>query len=403
MPFPTSPWVDGLTRMGRLLSTDFCPGANRWVYWLKNPFWILVLALAGSVLCGLVLNAMVFLLSGLLVLVLLSGTILPWVMIRGVECRLEFAARRGRVGRGTAVRLQVRNRLPFPVWGLTVIRGFEPPEAIIAPGGEDAASADDVGVSLARVPIRATMDYTWSFVPRFRGAYPRGGVELETRFPFGLFRASRSVPVRGQLIVWPAVVRLSGIPDVPSAAHVNERLSEHRDGDAGDLTGTRYFRQGDPLRRIHWPQTARHQTLIVTERQAPITTAVAVAPDLRVEYVEDQEESESVARQEAVIAATASVCESLHRQHADVQLHLDGRRIVGDTSLSGLHRLMDALALAEPPRGRSRAADPGRIRTSPVIRVTSASANGAFTVSVSPRVPLADQLPREWRRVCYER
>ena len=55
-----------LQKVNSALSADFCPGANRYVYWLKSPLWFLVIAMAGSILCGFFLNPLVFVLTATL-------------------------------------------------------------------------------------------------------------------------------------------------------------------------------------------------------------------------------------------------------------------------------------------------------------------------------------------------
>ena len=55
-----------LARLNARLSFDFCPSYNPYVYWLKNPFWLLLLAAAGAALCGAFVNTLAFLLCGIL-------------------------------------------------------------------------------------------------------------------------------------------------------------------------------------------------------------------------------------------------------------------------------------------------------------------------------------------------
>ena len=83
-----------LHRLNAALSSDFCPRANRYIYWLKNPFWILVLATAGSIVCGIMLNPFVFGLTATLVAVTGVGVLLPWISIRGIDCRVSFDIQR---------------------------------------------------------------------------------------------------------------------------------------------------------------------------------------------------------------------------------------------------------------------------------------------------------------------
>ena len=45
-------------------------------------------------------------------------------------------------------------------------------------------------------------------------------------------------------------------------------LARDRPGTWGDVLGVRPYRRGDVLRRIHWPQSARHGQLVVCEVQA---------------------------------------------------------------------------------------------------------------------------------------
>ena len=113
-----------LARIGALLSTDFCPSFNRWVYWMKNPLWVLVLAIVGSVLCGVFLNPWIFGLTALLLVVVAIGTVLPWIAMRGIDCQVLFDVRRVNFGQPALVRLRIQNRWPLPVWGLSLINGF---------------------------------------------------------------------------------------------------------------------------------------------------------------------------------------------------------------------------------------------------------------------------------------
>ncbi|MFN9717774.1 MAG: DUF58 domain-containing protein [Planctomycetota bacterium] len=330
-----------LGRANSALNHDFCPNANRWVYWLKNPFWILILAIVLSLICGIFLSPSALFITGILTVLAGIGICLPWLAIRGVRAKVTFDVRRSRVGQPVLVRLRVRNRWPIPVWGLSLVRGF----------AVDTSSDSSEGVALAKVGPWSTVEFTWAFTPQMRGAYPLMEPEVETAFPFGLYRASRSVAVEGSLIVWPATVTLEGLPDTPDFSQSDDQLADRRVGDFGDVLGTRAFRQGDSLRRIHWAQSVRHQKLIVCERQAPATCAVTVAVDTAEgshpghASVKSRRIDDSF---ELLISTAASICESLHRQHCIVTLAICDQRIVAGESTVSFSRLMDALAQAKP-------------------------------------------------------
>lgn len=358
-----------LRRANSALNHDFCPSVNRWVYWLKNPFWILMLAIGLSLVCGIFLSVSALFITAILTLLASIGVCLPWLAIRGVRAKVTFDVRRSRVGQPVLVRLRVRNRWPIPVWGLSLVRGF----------AVDSVNNSSQGISLARVGPWSTVEFTWEFTPRIRGAYPLVEPEIETAFPFGVYRAARSVSVEGSLIVWPSTVKLDGLPDTPESSPSDDQLADRRIGDSGDMLGTRAFRQGDSLRRIHWAQSARHQKLIVCERQAPATSAVSVwvdtaqssHPDIDGAGLRCADDSF-----ELLISAAASICESLHRQHCLVTLAMGEQRTVAGESSVSFSRLMDALALAKPAGN------------SPAVRRT-ATANG-FGIAVT--TPTGQQL-----------
>lgn len=326
-------------RCAELLSTDFCPSANRWVYWLKNPSCVLLLAIAGSATCGAILNPMIFVVTGLLALTTLIGCGLPWVAIKAIACEVIFDVRRVRFGEPALVRLRIRNRSFLPVWGLSLIEGFTSEER------GDSLNNSDEGLAFGRIRGRSTVEYTWPFLAKRRGLFPvNQTARVETSFPFGLLRAQREADVVGQLIVWPETVRLDGLPDSAECESAEDQFSDRRVGEFGDMLGTRLFRQGDSLRRVHWAQTARQQTLIVTERQAPVTTVARVILDLS---ADSHPEADRQATVEQCVRVAASVVDSLHDQHCRVELQLGDDLFVGGQGTGGLERLMDALAVAD--------------------------------------------------------
>ncbi|RLS74339.1 MAG: hypothetical protein DWI00_09465, partial [Planctomycetota bacterium] len=113
-----------LRRADAALHHDFCPWANRWVYWLKRPFWSIFLAMVLSGLCGVFLSVEAFFITGILGIIVGVGVAMPWLAMRGIDLHVTFDLRRGRVGQPVLVRLRIRNRWPWPVWGLSLVRGF---------------------------------------------------------------------------------------------------------------------------------------------------------------------------------------------------------------------------------------------------------------------------------------
>jgi uncharacterized protein (DUF58 family) len=204
-------------------------------------------------------------------------------------------------------------------------------------------AATPLAASIGCVLPRTRPEFTWRVTPTVRGVYPTSGAWIVTSFPFGLFEARRRLDVEGQLVVWPETVALRGLPDAVEFEPHEERFAERLVGDSGDLLGTRGFREGDSLRRVHWAQTARQGRLIVCERQAPAACAVKLLID---DTVRDPESLEQVLR------VAASVASSLARQHASVEARIGSDRLTIGSSKGDLSRFLDALARV-PAGGRA--------------------------------------------------
>lgn len=258
---------------------------------------------------------------------------------------------------------------------------------------------------MIRIPGRSKVCLRWEFRPPHRGVFPTEEARLETSFPFGMIRASRRVSVSSRLIVWPASTSLSMLPGFGLSESLDDRRLSTRVGDHGDLLGTRGFRQGDSLRRVHWAQTARQQRMIVCERQAPEKLAV------RLELDSDPEIHESRGPDctwEQSLRVLASLAESLHRMQVAVECQLGSRLIVLGSAPSDVRRLLDLLAhlptreqLSVDPTSLHRATSNDYSARSPLtIRVTttrraarpdcgalhsSRSSAGNRTASRSPR------------------
>ena len=401
-----------LERLDWLLNADFCPWANRWVYWLKNPLWCLVLGTGASIACGLFVNPQVFLLTGVLVLVVGLGTVWPHVCMRGIRCQIEFDRRRSREGETVPVKLTITNRWPWPVWGLSLIEGFETASETRLP---------ENSVSLARVSGWSETSYVWNFQPSSRGVYPTQPPTIETGFPFGIIQSKQQAECAGSLIVWPETVALTAMPDAADSRISEDQLTDRRAGDFGDMLGTRLFREGDSLRRVHWAQTARQREMIVVERQATATAAVRVT--LQLDRAADSESFERTIR------IAASICESLYRQHAYVECLIDRTLYVCAAGESEFRKLMDAFArirrdgvLAEHPTGCSSAGRSNglleivvtsdgcleelpRAASQRMVVVQSPDGGGRSHVcpwlTVSTEADWSRQLPLLWRRACH--
>jgi len=88
---------------------------------------------------------------------------------------------------------------------------------------------------------------------------------IENRFPLGLFRAWSVVIPTARCLVYPRPA--PNPPPLPMSGR-GDQGAVHK-GEGEHLHGLREYRPGDPLRRIAWRSSARHQKLYTREMEAP--------------------------------------------------------------------------------------------------------------------------------------
>jgi uncharacterized protein (DUF58 family) len=307
-----------------VVEADHLPRLNRYLPW-RSAFGSLLMLAGAALLCGLFVQAQAFVLLAGVGAVLAVGSAWPWVSTRGLRGRVGFAAGRGREGEPVAVSLRVTNWLPVGAWGVRARAG-------LGAGGP----------ALAVVPGWRRSEYTWEFVPGCRGEYPLAAPRLASGFPFGLWEASRPAAVDRPLLVWPAVFPVRSVPEAAASSRSREGVvPQNRAGTAGDIFAVRPYRRGDPRRRIHWPQTARFDRLIVCERQATASPRVQIVLDADPAGHRGGRPNGS---REWAIRIAASIVEGLLAEGVSVGLVAGRQEFVPDAGGPCRQRLLDALA-----------------------------------------------------------
>jgi len=328
------------------LNHDFCPGVNRYVYWLKQPIGWFVLAATAALFIGFSVSPQALFVFAAILVVIVVGVAWPWVGLRGISCELAFDRRRASEGSTVTVLITVVNRWPFPVWGLVVERGF----FVSANDEADERPA----ASLARIPAWSRTTFRWDFEPKRRGRYPMEDPLIASGFPFGIWQGRRPIRLANELLVWPRMADLTSVPPFRGRAAAVTGTASRRIGHEGDMSGVRPFRAGDWLRHVHWAQTAKHDRLMVRERQATGRRSVELVIDVDREAHPDAVETDSL---EEVIRVGASIGRQFHAHHANVSVRLGDEPIVVSPGPVGLNRLLDAIALWMPNgTGRSSSA-----------------------------------------------
>jgi uncharacterized protein (DUF58 family) len=131
--------------------------------------------------------------------------------------------------------------------------------------------------ALRRNGRRLSVRYVLEHVPR--GRYAFEAVHAELSDPFALERVVVPLPAPGALLVYPRLVQLDSLfSDSGSASHDGRRLLLRRPS-GFEVHGVREYDQGESLRRVHWPSTARRGQLMVKELEDSPRDEVAVVLD----------------------------------------------------------------------------------------------------------------------------
>ncbi|WP_169977373.1 DUF58 domain-containing protein [Tautonia rosea] len=328
-------WLLGMRHL--LVEADHFSFVNAYLPW-RYPLGSLAMAAVAAALCGWFVHARAYLLLIGVGSVIVLGVIWPKVSLLAIRGHLKFEDRRTVEGKGTRARLVVSNYLPIGSWGLR-LRG----------GHEDAGSGSVV--NLAVVPGWRTTEFEFPYVPPLRGEYPRGSAALRTGFPFGLWEAERSLATTGSLLVWPRSLPLDDIPEAAASDRTREGLVfQNRAGHSGDFFGVRPYVRGDSLRRIHWPQSARYDRLIVCERQASANLHLQVVLDVLPSVHGGNGPYSS---REWAIRIAATLIEAFLNRGALVHLVVDDRSVATGSGTSHRERLLDTLAKIPPKTSKT--------------------------------------------------
>ncbi|MGH2467238.1 MAG: DUF58 domain-containing protein, partial [Candidatus Limnocylindrales bacterium] len=219
-----------------------------------------------------------------------------------------------------------------------------------------------------------------------RGVYRIGPLSLEAVDPLGLARRTRTASRAASVVVHPRVERLLCPPVRPGAdtALRGARPVLGRDND--EFANLRDYRPGDDIRRLHWPSTARLDTLMVredhVERRGQLAVVIDAKPDRWI----------GPAFERAVSAAASIAASAIDQGQRARLLTTDGTDSgIGDGE-GHRARIMELLAVAAP---RVRAAGDLDWHPRPEL---SGLAEGGTMVVVTSDLSGVDELRRAARR-----
>src|SRR5262245_2965010 len=215
--------------------------------------WWFVTVVAGILVVALNTgNNQLYLLLGMLLTLVLGSWLLGEVSLRGVIPRRQPPPR-VHASHPFLMGIVLRNdRRRFPSSSIEV---------------EDPCDDQvvDKRCYFLKIPSGRTQQTSYRHTLPRRGRYHFTAFRISTKFPFALFRASRYVEHRSELIVFPALLPLQHWPQALTAA-VGD-VSMGKLGRRGDFHALRDYRVGDDPRDIHWRSSARRQRLMVREHE----------------------------------------------------------------------------------------------------------------------------------------
>jgi uncharacterized protein (DUF58 family) len=194
-----------------------------------------------------------------------------------------------------------------------------------------------------------TESYLWR--PGQRGRYSFAAAKLSSRFPLGLFEATRLAVPATEVLVVPALGRLKGEWRgwCDRAGREAAGTSQRRGLLEGDYYGLREWRPGDSRRWIHWRSSARQGSLTTLQFEQPRREELFLVVDLWAAESPTADQREAVER---VLSFAATVVADFGRRGdrvlrfalaaAKSQIWLEPLRA------TDRDELLDALAVAEP-------------------------------------------------------
>jgi len=223
------------------------------------------------------------------------------------------------------------------------------PEGALTPGSvvlvEQVGRLGERATVLERRGHKLTARYFLGGLPRGRYAFTDVRIVLDD--PFGLERVEQPIAGDGTLLVYPRLVDLDRVFTEGIEAHQGRRLAMWRP--AGfDLHSVREYQQGDSLRKVHWPTTARRGELMVKDFDDAARDEVAVVLDAAATPVVGTAPDSSF---EAQVRAAGSILQAQMRAGRRSALVVnDARRSAQDVHSPGAEwrQAYELLAAVEP-------------------------------------------------------
>lgn len=296
---------------------------------------ILVLILAGtsfitSIATGFDLMLRLF----YLILFVLAGSYAwMWLSLRGLDVTAKRPSSRAEVGDTIEERIMVQSSSPLS-------------KAFIEITDQSNLQGHFTGKAIS---LEARGYHSWKATTQCvrRGLYTIGPLIAVGKDPFGLFKQEKTYAGVQNITVYPKIHELPrfGIPPAELSGDVawRQRVAYA----TPHASSVREYITSDSLKRIHWPSTAKLNTLMVKEFDHGQSSNVWIFLDL-FKYIQAGEDKEST--DEYAVSIAASIAKHYLERNYPVGLVAYGDKkyeLAAETGRGQLERIMDFLALSK--------------------------------------------------------
>lgn len=114
---------------------------------------------------------------------------------------------------------------------------------------------------------RSSTQITYELIPKERGVYRFGDLNVFVATPLGFFQRRIQIPAQSEIKVYPSFLRLNQFSLHNFKAHINEigQKKIRRIGHSMEFEQIKDYVAGDDFRTINWKSTAKNQKLMVNQ------------------------------------------------------------------------------------------------------------------------------------------
>lgn len=204
-----------------------------------------------------------------------------------------------------------------------------------------------------RLPHHHRVPLQYPLRPLLRGVQQVGPLRANITDPFGICEFERELIGQTQLTVVPRTEPFAGTPSGAGIGSGDEGNIRRGTGLGDPDAIVRQYRQGDDLRRVHWPSTARRDEIMVRLEQHPRHGGTTVLIDHRAAAHHGTGPTASI---EWAVSFAASACLHLRRAGHSIRLVTEHAKLLADIPAEGGQSYdnlaLDALAVLQPAHQR---------------------------------------------------